>query len=757
MKKLIPVLLVVTASAWNTQAQSYYHDMATLASFGGAVAIGDGHLLIGESTGFKYPGTVHVYTKTAGKWQMTHQLQASDARVGDGFGSKLVVDGNAMLIAGRDAVYFFEFDGSTWTQVMQASIRTTSLALDGDMALLGMPGRQDAAGAVHVYQRSGDRWTEATRVNGEVPAFGRAVAMDGGVALIGAAEAVTFYQWDGGAFVEEAQFMGSDLGISRSFGMAVHLSGNEALVGSAMDQQRGSVQVFRRDGTWQLDRHLRPESQAGSFGSTVVSNSSGYWVGAPFANRGAGEVHHFPRSGDAATVYVAESDAGTARFGVALAASDELVFVGMPSAAYGEGSVAQFSSDGGAWTRLDELHSLSEAIDPIFGDGARCDAGAAAGFECGQVDLVSFLPLEHMGTNRGVRLSDVWGWTDPESDKEYGLVGHLEGTAFVDLSDPSMPIFLGELPRTTGSPGSTWRDIKVYKDHAFIVADGAGAHGMQVFDLRRLRSVPDVPATFDVDARYDGIHSSHNIVINEETGFAYAVGASGGGQTCGGGLHMIDIREPLTPTFAGCFADESTGRRKTGYSHDAQCVVYHGPDAAYQGREICIGANEIAISIADITDKENPVVISSGSYPDAAYVHQGWLSEDHAFFYQNDELDELNQKVDRTRTLVWDVSDLDDPILANEYFGPTSATDHNLYVRDNLMYQTNNASGLRILDITNRAEPKEVGFFDTTPYGTDESGFNGTWSSYPYFKSGIIVVTSRREGLFILKKQSVGS
>ena len=140
MKKLIPVLLVVAALAWNSQAQSYYHDMATLATFGGAVAIGDGHLFIGESTGFKFPGTVHVYTETAGSWQMTHHLQASDAHVGDGFGrgGRVVVDGTTLLIAGGNAVYFFDFDGSTWTQVMQSSIGTTSLALDGEMALLGI-------------------------------------------------------------------------------------------------------------------------------------------------------------------------------------------------------------------------------------------------------------------------------------------------------------------------------------------------------------------------------------------------------------------------------------------------------------------------------------------------------------------------------------------------------------------------------------------------------------------------------------------
>ena len=90
-------------------------------------------------------------------------------------------------------------------------------------------------------------------------------------------------------------------------------------------------------------------------------------------------------------------------------------------------------------------------------------------------------------------------------------------------------------------------------------------------------------------------------MINEGTGFAYVVGSSGGGETCGGGLHMLDLSEPSVPAFAGCFFDGQTGRRGTGYSHDAQCVVYDGPDEDYQGREICLGSNETALSISDVT------------------------------------------------------------------------------------------------------------------------------------------------------------
>jgi hypothetical protein len=63
-----------------------------------------------------------------------------------------------------------------------------------------------------------------------------------------------------------------------------------------------------------------------------------------------------------------------------------------------------------------------------------------------------------------------------------------------------------------------WRDIKVYRDHAFIVADGAGEHGVQVFDLTQTARRAGCPRHVHRDAVYDRIHSAHNIVINEETG-----------------------------------------------------------------------------------------------------------------------------------------------------------------------------------------------------------------------------------------------
>jgi choice-of-anchor B domain-containing protein len=414
---------------------------------------------------------------------------------------------------------------------------------------------------------------------------------------------------------------------------------------------------------------------------------------------------------------------------------------------------AEITATAGTFTATTNLsvQLTSPVGGPLLGTEVACQGGAAGPFPCQGINLLSFLPVSGLGGGTGVTLNDMWGWTDPVTGQEIAIVLRRDGTAFVDLSDPLRPDFLGFMPITPGASPNVWHDVKVYKDHAFIVADGAGPHGMQVFDLRRLREHAGVPRTFTPNTTYTQINSAHNIAINEATGFAYIVGASAGGTTCGGGLHMVNIQNPTAPTFAGCFQDPFTGRAGTGYSHDVQCVVYTGPDATYQGREICLGSNETHLSIADVTTKAAPLAISRGTYPSVRYTHQGWLTEDQRYFLINDELDELQAGVGGTRTLVWDVADLDDPVLVGQYLGPNPATDHNHYIRGTRMYASTYQFGLRVVNVGNPLAPTQAGFFDTAPNLPNVAGFGGSWSNYPYFASGIIVVTSQGEGLFVLR------
>ena len=368
-----------------------------------------------------------------------------------------------------------------------------------------------------------------------------------------------------------------------------------------------------------------------------------------------------------------------------------------------------------------------------------CDGGSADGYPCENVDLLAFMPLSSIGNGQG---NDIWGWTDSQTGKEYAIMGRTSGTSFVDISDPENPVYLGNLP--TSSLSSTWRDMKVYQDHVYVVADSAGSHGMQVFDLTQLRNVASPPATFSETTVYNNFGSAHNIVINEDTGFAYAVGVSSGTTSCSGGLHMINIQNPANPVFAGCFSDD-------GYTHDAQCVTYNGPDADHQGSEVCFNSNEDTLTIVDVTNKSAPVQLARIGYAGSRYTHQGWLTEDQQYFLLDDELDE-QQNGHNTRTFMWDVSNLDSPSLIGTYTASTPNIDHNMYVKGDYVYQANYRAGLRILDISNigASSLSEVAYFDIYP-ANDSANFNGAWSTYPYFDSGVVIVSGIEQGLFILR------
>lgn len=392
---------------------------------------------------------------------------------------------------------------------------------------------------------------------------------------------------------------------------------------------------------------------------------------------------------------------------------------------------------------LSTIQSCSdETDDTADGPMAKCENGFAGIYPCNGYDLMSNVTLSTMGAQEA---NDSWGWTDPTTGKEYALVATDANTSFIDITIPNNPIYLGSLPTATVS--SPWRDVKVYNNHAFIVSEATN-HGMQVFDLTRLRNVTNPPETFTADTRLTGFGSCHNIVINESSGYAYIVGTNRNTSPSLGGPIFVNIQNPTNP-FIEDFMIEG------GYSHDAQVVTYNGPDTDYTGKEILIGSNENEVVIADVTDKSNPNIISTISYSNVRYAHQGWFTEDMRYFILGDELDELRVGIN-TRTIIFDFTDLDNPIFHFDYFGPSAAIDHNGYIKDNFYYQASYRAGLRVLDISGIENETftETGFFDTYPED-NATAFDGVWNVYPYFESGNIIISDINRGLFVVRKSDL--
>jgi len=385
-----------------------------------------------------------------------------------------------------------------------------------------------------------------------------------------------------------------------------------------------------------------------------------------------------------------------------------------------------------------QMH-MQQTADYQFNGAADCIEGFSDGFPCQGIALAGWVELPSIGGGTG---SDNWGWRDPGSGRLFALMGRSNGVAFVEVTDPENPVYVGNLPRPAGVQNSVWTDMKTYKDHAFIVADSVIGQGMQVFDLRNLvdeQTRP--PQTFSALTRYDGFDEAHNIAINPATGFAYTVG----GESCNGGLHMVDIRDPANPAFAGCFSED-------GYTHDVKCVVYEGPDARFQGREICFASNEDTVTVVDVTDKSAPEMLGRHSYARRGYTHQGWLTDDQRYFVLNDELDETSHDLAGTRTLVLDLERLDASDPAAEFIADGLSIDHNLYVVRDYVFQANYKRGLRVLKINDpaTADFSEVAYFDTFPE-SDGNGFSGAWNVFPFFANDLLLVSDFNRGLFVVR------
>lgn len=369
---------------------------------------------------------------------------------------------------------------------------------------------------------------------------------------------------------------------------------------------------------------------------------------------------------------------------------------------------------------------------------APCENGMAGIYPCQGYDLLSRVTLEEFNSGSG---NDNWGWTDPETGIEYVLNGLNDGVGFVSIEDPENPLFLGKLATATNP--SDWRDVKVYNNHAFIVSEAQG-HGLQVFDLTRLRGLTEAQS-FTADALLNDFGNAHNIAINEDTGFAYVVGS----QLYNGGPVFININDPKNPSIVGGFEAVS-------YTHDAQIVVYQGPDSNYTGKELLFGSNSDGgannkVVILDVTDKENPEWIQSITYENGGYAHQGYLSEDQRYFLMGDELDELNFG-SPTSTKIFDLSDLSNPKLHLNYFAEVNAIDHNGYTKGDQFFIASYTAGLRVLDLSGIGEKQveETGYFDTYPVNNN-AAFAGAWNVYPYFESGVIAINDINSGLFLVK------
>ena len=368
--------------------------------------------------------------------------------------------------------------------------------------------------------------------------------------------------------------------------------------------------------------------------------------------------------------------------------------------------------------------------------GAKCQNGKAGEFLCKNIDLVSHVPAEVM---KGAGIADVMGWVDPETKKEYAVLGSTEGVQFLDVTKPEEPVYIGYLAGKADG-AFLWQELEILNDHVYVVCDLSPCN-LQIFDLTRLRE--PVAGVFNPDAVFP-IPVAHSIDSNPDTNRLFI---NGTGPIVAGQPIILDVSQPLAPVPVGATYDD-------GYTHDSLCRTYLGPDKKHSENEVCFNFNEDTVTIYDVTANPTmPEQLARVTYENASYAHSGALTKDHKTLISTDEGDETDLGINST-LYIWDVRKLAKPKLIGTFVADSKSIDHNIYSEEDALFHANYVNGFRILDLKNahKGKLKEVAYFDTMPL-VDTPDFDGAWAAYPYLPSGNVLVGNMNGGLFIVRPE----
>ncbi|MEM7202912.1 MAG: choice-of-anchor B family protein [Planctomycetota bacterium] len=304
--------------------------------------------------------------------------------------------------------------------------------------------------------------------------------------------------------------------------------------------------------------------------------------------------------------------------------------------------------------------------------------------------------------------SDVWGYAAPDG-RELALLGAKNGLYVIECTDPQNPVQRGFFPNSlSGWADSVPRDIRTYRDHAYVVSEGGG--GMQIIDLQD----PGQPRLVTTWGTSQWAHA-HNIAVDLERGVAYPCGTSVG-------LGVVALTDPANPQWLGAHAGN--------YVHD----LFVRDGVAHLAEY-----NASSYRIIDATALPTRVTVGTAPVPSA---HTAWPTRDNRYAVTGSEQDGGDLRV-------FDISVPRLPAeIASYRTGPADSVIHNAMMHDRLVHIAYYAEGYRCVDLSDPHNPVEVGHYVTSP-GTGT--WSGAWGIYPFQPSGNVYISDTNSGLHVLR------
>lgn len=336
-----------------------------------------------------------------------------------------------------------------------------------------------------------------------------------------------------------------------------------------------------------------------------------------------------------------------------------------------------------------------------------------SGSSFSQLNIDSLSHVDYQALHNA-NLNDVWGYVD-ELGNEYAIVGTTEGTSVVNVTDPTAPFEVFWKPGSS----SIWRDPCVHGDYAYITTEASD--GMLIIDLSPLpasTALPTIQYTGTVGSPWQSAHTC----FVDENGYAYIFGANRGN----GGVIILDVQtNPMLPAEVGVFDN--------WYVHDG----FVRNDTMFLAHIV-----DGFVSLVDVSDKANPVLLGSVVTPDA-FSHNIWPAAAGPYVFTTDE--EAGAYI-----ASYDISDPQNIVELDRIQNSPGqgVPPHNVHVNGDYIVTSYYSDGIVIHDVSHPYNIVKVGEYDT--YVGQSSDFIGCWGVYPFLPSGTILASDMTNGLFIL-------
>jgi choice-of-anchor B domain-containing protein len=397
------------------------------------------------------------------------------------------------------------------------------------------------------------------------------------------------------------------------------------------------------------------------------------------------------------------------------------------------------------------------ALQAASAAAAQCTQGIAGQFPCRNLDFQSQVSLAQL-SSAPISAANVWGFVDLNDNREYAVLGLRNGTAIVEVTDPTSPREVVTIP---GNP-SPWRELKIYqvfdssanrwRAYAYVTTEAANS-GVQTIDLSGLPQTAVLASTnLDTSSQHTLYVSNIDYATNTALPGLQPVLYVAGSNSSGGSWRAYSLANPAAPQLVG-------SAPSTRYMHDSTSFVVTGARAAecapqHDPCEVLVDFNVDQVELWDVTNKVQPVLLGAATNPNNRYIHSGWPTADGLHVIFHDELEEVQLGL-TTRLYTLSLASLRSPTVQVSHTGSTTTTDHNGYMRGSYYYVSHYRRGVVVFDASDPNQLVEVAHFDNyvTP-STNIAGTDGTWGIYPFLPSGNLLVSDIENGLFVLRDQT---